>query len=163
MATVVSPHLLAVDAAWDAGPEAGSWIADRLGPFGASVGHAVPLGYPAYAVVPIPFTDDDPKGNRAPLIAIDALLDVLGPFTGDQPMHSGIWEGWGWLYDTGADPRTTSSMWSHVWDEDDRATQGEIESELAVAREELAAVPVALPTPTRSSAPRGAISCGRAR
>jgi hypothetical protein len=56
--TVVSPHLVAVDAAWDDGPYAGGCISDRLGPFGASVGHAVPLGYPAYAVVPIPPYDD---------------------------------------------------------------------------------------------------------
>ena len=44
MITVVCPHLVAVDAAWDDGPDAGRWIADRLGPFGPSVGHAVPLG-----------------------------------------------------------------------------------------------------------------------
>jgi hypothetical protein len=49
--TVVSPHLVAVDAAWDDGPVAGGWIAGRLAPFGASVGSVVPLGYPAYAVV----------------------------------------------------------------------------------------------------------------
>src|SRR5918994_4713640 len=75
--TVVSPHLVAVDAAWDDGPDAGRWIADRLGPFGPSVGHAVPLGYPAYAVVPIP-ADGDLEGDRGPLSAIEALIKVLG-------------------------------------------------------------------------------------
>src|SRR3954466_9331184 len=65
--TVVSPHLVAVDAGWDDRPDAGAWIADRLGPFGASVGHAVPLGYPAYAVVPIP-----PDHDRGCLPAIEA-------------------------------------------------------------------------------------------
>jgi hypothetical protein len=75
--TVVSPHLVAVDAAWDDGPAAGGWIADRLGPVGASVGHAVPLGYPAYAVVPIPSDGDLIDGGC--LSVIDALLDVLDP------------------------------------------------------------------------------------
>jgi hypothetical protein len=92
--TVVCPHLVAVDAAWDDGPDAGRWIADRLGPFGPSVGHAVPLGYPAYAVVPIP-ADENAEGDRGPLSVIEALLDVLGPFTGDQPVRSGIVGGLG--------------------------------------------------------------------
>ena len=109
MVTVVSPHLVAFDAAWDDGPDAGGWIADRLGPFGASVGHAAPLGYPAYAVVPIPF-DDESETDLGPLTAIEALLDVLGPFTGNQPVHCGMWEGWAWWYDTGADPRTAAGM-----------------------------------------------------
>jgi hypothetical protein len=56
--TVVSPDLLAVGAAWEDGAGAGSWIAERLGPFGGAVGHAVPLGYEAYAVVPIAFADE---------------------------------------------------------------------------------------------------------
>ena len=96
MVAVVSPHLVAVDAAWDDGPDAGRWIEGRLGPFGPSVGHAVPLGYPAYAVVPIP--RDDLESDRGSLPSIDALLDVLGSFTGDQPVHSGMWEGWSWWY-----------------------------------------------------------------
>ena len=146
MITVVCPHLVTVDAAWDDGPDAGRWIADRLGPFGPSVGHAVPLGYPAYAVVPIP-ADEDAEGDRGPLSVIEALLDVLGPFTGDQPVHSGMWEGWGWWYDTGADPRTAAGMGvSILWAEgDDRPAQEEIDRALAVAREELAAERVESP------------------
>ena len=58
LVTVVSPHLVAVGAAWDGGPDAGGWIADRLGLFGASVGHPVPLGCPATPFVPIPPDDD---------------------------------------------------------------------------------------------------------
>jgi len=138
--TVVSPHLLAVDAEWDDGPDAGVWIADRLGPFGASVGHAVPLGYEAYAVVPVPPDDDYPHVERDSLAVIEVLLDALSPFTGHQPVHFGMWEGWGWWYDTGEDPRTAAGM--HVLiafsADDDRSAQ-EKDRALAEAREELAA------------------------
>ena len=136
MVTVVSPHLVAVNAAWDDGPDAGGWIADRLGPFGPSVGHAVPLGYPAYAVVPIP-PDDDLQSDGS---GIEGLLDVLGPFTGDQPVHSGMWDGWAWWYDTGADPRTAPGMDVLIaWPEgDDRRAREEITRPLADARDELA-------------------------
>lgn len=80
MITVVCPHLVAVDAAWDDGPDPGRWIADRLGPFGPSVGHAVPLGYAAHAVVPIPADEDDFR---------DLYLPKQSPthFRG----HRGVW------------------------------------------------------------------------
>jgi hypothetical protein len=143
--TVVSPHLAAAGAAWDQGPDAGGWIADQLAPFGPSVGHAVPLGYSAYAVVPMS-PDDEPVDCRchAPL---EALLDVLGPFTGDQPVHCGMWEGWGWWYDTGSDPRTAAGMAvSIAWLEgEERPAQEEIDRALADAREELAAERVERP------------------
>jgi hypothetical protein len=143
--TVVSPHLAAFDAAWDDGPDAGAWIADRLAPFGAGVGHAVPLGYPAYAVVPIP--PDSDATDRGCLPTIEALINVLEPFPGDQPAHFGIWEGWGWWYDTGTDPRTAPGMAVVVgWPEgDDRPAQEEIDRALADAREELAAERVERP------------------
>lgn len=147
MVTVVSPHLLAVNAVWDDGPDAGAWIADRLGPFGASVGHAVPLGYSAYAVVPIP-ADADSNADRGCFPAIDALLDVLGPFSGGQPVHFGMWDGWGWWYDTGADPRTAPGMdVVTAWPEGDHrpAAQEEIDRALADARERLAAERVEYP------------------
>jgi hypothetical protein len=139
---VVSPQLVAADAAWDDGPDAGSWIADRLGPFGAGVGHAVPLGYDAYAVVSIPPDDD-----RGSMPVMEVLVDVLGPFTGHQPVHFGMWEGWGWWYDTGDDPRTAPGMAvSIAWPEgDDRPAQEEIDRALADAREELAAQRVERP------------------
>jgi hypothetical protein len=144
--TVVSPHLVAVDASWDDGPDAGRWIADKLGPFGPSVGHAVPLGYPAYAVVPIP-ADDDTQPDGGCLSAIECLLEVLGPFTGDQAVHCGMWEGWGWLYDSGDDPRTAPGMAVGVsWPKgEDRPSQDEIDRTLADAREQLAAVRVERP------------------
>jgi hypothetical protein len=143
---IVSMHLVAVDAVWDDGPDAGRWIADRLAPFGPSVGHAVPLGYAAYAVVPIP-ADDEPEGDRGPLSVIEALLDVLGPFTGDQPVHSGIWEGWGWWYDTGADPRKAAGMQVLIAfpEGEDRPAQDEIDRVVAEAREEMAAQRVECP------------------
>lgn len=142
--TVVSPDLLAVDAAWDDGPDAGAWIEHRLGPFGARLGHAVPLGYSAYAVVPIPFDDSEDDPGSVP--TINALLDVLGPFTGEQAVHFGMWEGWGWLYDTGADPRMAPGMSAHVaWPEGERPAQEELDRALAEARERMAAERVERP------------------
>jgi hypothetical protein len=108
MVTVVSPRLLAVDAEWDDDAGAGAWIADRLGPFGPSVGHAVPLGYAASAGVPIP-PEDEPWDNRGSVPVVEAIADVLDPFTGDQPVHFGMWDGWSWWYDTGTDPRTAAA------------------------------------------------------
>jgi hypothetical protein len=143
---VVSPHLLAVDAAWDDGPGAGAWIAERLGPFGASVGHAVPRGYEAYAVVRIA-PGDAVEADRGCLPAVESVLDVLGPFTGDQAVHFGMWEGWGWWYDTGADPRTAPGMAVLVAcrEGEERPGQEEIDRALADAREQLAAERVEYP------------------
>src|SRR4051794_22934037 len=135
---VVSPHLVAVDAAWDDGPAAGRWVAERLGPFGSSVGHAVPLGYAAYAVVPIQW-DGDSAGDRGPLTAVVALLDVLGPFTGDQRVHCGMWEGWSWWYDTGTDPRVNTGV-GDAWSTDEpRLPHEEIDRAVADARRSAAA------------------------
>jgi hypothetical protein len=138
MVTVVSQHLLAFGAEWDEGPQAGEWIADRLGPFGPSVGHAVPLGYPAYAIVPIQWEEDDEDAS-APSIALDALLDVLVPFTGDQSVHAGIWPGFGWMYETGGDPRANSGV-GVFWSPDEpRPTQAEIDRTRAEGIEVVAA------------------------
>jgi hypothetical protein len=142
--TVVSPHLAAVGSAWDDGPEAGRWIADRLGPFGPSVGHAVPLGYPAYAVMHL--SEDALQAADGCLAALERLLDVLEPFAADQPVHHGMWDGWGWWYDTGADPRTAPGMGAGViaW-QAERPPQEEIDRALAAGREELALVRVEHP------------------
>ena len=106
----------------------------------------MPLGYPAYAVVPIP-PDDDVQPGGGCLFAIEGLLDVLGPFTGDQPVHSGMWDGWGWWYETGADPRTAPGVGVSVaWpDGDQRPAQQEIDRALADAREQLATERVECP------------------
>src|SRR3954447_3584125 len=143
--TVVSPHLLAVGAAWDDGPDRGAWIRDRLGPFGPTVGHAVPLGYEAYAVVPIP--PDDARTDRGSVPTIEAVLDVLDPFTGDQPVHFGMWDGWSWWFGTGTDPRTAPGIGVGVsWSQDDAPRpREEIDRSLADAREQLAAERVECP------------------
>lgn len=108
------PRLTAAGASWDDGPDAGLWIVDRLAEFGASVGHAVPLGYEAYAVVRLTRSHGDGADggdeNQAALTNLDALLDVLAPFTGDQPVHVGLWDGWGYLYGPGEDPRLAPGM-----------------------------------------------------
>lgn len=133
-----SPHLAAAGAAWDDGPEAGLWIADRLAPFGDSVGHAVPLGYAAYAVAPL-WPDEHASADRGCLPVVEAVLDVLEPFTGDQPVHCGMWDGWGCWYSRGEDPRTAPGMAAGVyWAEGDEPAQNEIDRALAVTRERLA-------------------------
>jgi hypothetical protein len=141
--TVVSPHLLAVGAAWDDGPGAGAWIEDRLGPFGPSVGHAVPLGYEAYAVVRIP--PDDEHTNDGSVPTIEATLDVLDPFTGDQPVHFGMWDGWSIWYDTGTDPRAGLAVGVYWSEEDDPPTHAELDRARAEGRELFAAERVECP------------------
>ncbi len=99
---------------WDETPEAGAWIAERLAPFGPTVGHAVPLGYEAYAVVPVERFGD--------------LIGVLGPCTGEQLVHCGMWEGFGWWLDSG---RSEIGLY---WEEGDTPTQDEIDAAIARAR-----------------------------
>jgi hypothetical protein len=143
--SVVSPELLAVGAAWEDGPAAGNWIAQRLAPFGGSVGHAVPLGYEADAVVPLVF-EDASQSDSASLIATDALVELLGPFTGDQAVHCGVWEGWPWWYPTGGDPRSSQGTEvGVVWPEGASPTHAERDRALAEAREHLAADSVEFP------------------
>src|SRR5947207_1081964 len=142
MVTVVSPHLTAVGAAWDDGPAAGHWIAQRLGPFGPSLGHAAPLGYPSYATVPIPLDDDQDEAPGCFSI-FQSVLDVLDHLSQDQPVHSGMWDGWAWWYPTGSDPRTADGIGVGVaWPEGDRPSQDEIDRALADAREQLVGIRV---------------------
>jgi hypothetical protein len=138
MSKGISPYLLAANAVWDDGPEAGRWIEDRLGPFGCSVGHAVPLGYPAYAVVPL-VGDDDSQADDGSIPILEAVLDVLDRFTGDQPVHCGMWDGWGWWYAPGEDPRTAPGTGVMVyWPETHQPAQKEIDRALTDPRESLA-------------------------
>jgi hypothetical protein len=129
VSAVVSPHLAAGGAVWVDGPDTGSWISERLGRFGPSVGHAVPLGYPAYAIVPLP-RDEGAQDDRAPA-TVDHLLDVVEPFTGDQLVHSAIWDGGPVWYPTGTDPRETVQI-SPFWTEGERPTQQELSRMRAV-------------------------------
>jgi hypothetical protein len=105
----MSDALARAGATWDADPSAGAWIAPLLGDFGPTLAATVPRGYAAHAVVPI-VRDDEHRTPDEAMDWLDALLDVLEPFTGDQPVHCGLWEGWGWLYDHGADPARASGM-----------------------------------------------------
>ncbi len=158
----LAPHLVAVGVAWDDGPDAGGWIAGRHGWFGPSVGRAVAPGYDGYAVVPIA-PEDDPHAHRGGVATIEAMLDVLDRFTGDQPVHFGIWDGWPFWYDTGSDPRAgiaIGALWS---EEDDRPAREELVRGRAAARELAAANRVECPTSTRSISPTAARTCGLAR
>jgi hypothetical protein len=105
----MSDALARAGATWDADPSAGAWIAPLLGDFGPTLAATVPRGYAAHAIVPI-VRDDEPCARDEAMAWLDALLDVLEPFTGDQPVHCGLWEGWGWLYDHGADPARAAGM-----------------------------------------------------
>ncbi|UZN03898.1 hypothetical protein [Cellulomonas sp. S1-8] len=151
-----SPYLVAAGAAWDDGPDAGAWIAAGLGPFGASIGHAVPHGYAAYAVVTFRQADDPGETlDDADVLAL--VLDVLADATGDQPVHCGLWEGWGFLYDHGADPRGAPGMGAFVaWDGDGVPDPAERERALAEAREALALRRVERPAAGRLHLPHRA-------
>lgn len=104
----MSDALARAGATWDADPSAGAWIAPLLGEFGSTIAAGVPRGYAAHAVVPT--EGDGPYTPSESMDWLDALLDVLEPFTGDQRVHCALWEGWGWLYDHGVDPRRAPGM-----------------------------------------------------
>jgi hypothetical protein len=77
--------------------------------------------------------------------ALDALLDVLEPIIGDQSVHAGIWPGFGWMYETGDDPRAGLSV-GFFWSQDEpRPTQQEIDRGRAEWIEKLAAQRVESP------------------
>lgn len=135
-------HLTAAGACWDSGSAAGQWIAPLLDEFGATLGHAVPLGYEAYAVVPIPWPDDQPRQDYPTL---EVLLDELSSRTGEQVVHAAIWEGWGWMYDRDDGPRTAAGMGVLVFPHDEAALQ---RAQEAMARRRVArpaAAPLELP------------------
>jgi hypothetical protein len=126
---------------WEDGPDAGGWIADLLGPFGPTVAGAVPLGYPAHAIVPVAVPlPDDPQEHAGYVPTIEALIRVLAPFTRQQHVHGAMWEGWSWWYPSGADPRTAPGMGAGVvWLSGDEPSQEERDRALAQTREAMAA------------------------
>jgi hypothetical protein len=132
---------------WEDGPDAGGWIADLLGPFGPTVADAVPLGYPAHAIVPVPVPlPDDPQEHPGYVPTIEAVIRVLAPFTRQQNVHCAMWEGWSWWYPSGADPRTAPGMGAGVvWFSGDEPSQEERDRALAQAREAMAAERVEQP------------------
>jgi len=134
-----SPHLVAAGAAWDDGPDAGAWIAARLGPFGASVGHAVPRGYDAYCVVPVRAHADDPTSDESTFDTLARVLDALAGHTVDQSVHCALWEGWGFLHDHGTDPRHAPGTGvALAFGGDGRPAPEEVERVRAAALEQLA-------------------------
>lgn len=148
----MSDDLARAGARWDDDPSAGEWILPLLGEFGPTVGAIVPPVYDAYAVVPFPLDDDRPEERDVvPEGAYErfaTLLEVLGPGTGNQAVHVGLWEGWGFLYDHGEDPATAPGMGALLAVEDRprwwqrgrqaRAVREETRRALAVARAGLA-------------------------
>ncbi|MCK9795324.1 hypothetical protein M1843_16360 [Isoptericola sp. 4D.3] len=110
----MTDDLARAGARWDADPGAGEWILPLLGEFGPTVDAIVPPVYDAYAVVPFPLDEGEPGERDVDLDGVSArleeLLTALAPATGDQPVHVGLWEGWGYLYDQGDDPATAPGL-----------------------------------------------------
>lgn len=65
------------------------------------------------------------------LPVLDALLDVLGRFTGEQRVHAGMWDGWGWWHAPGEDPAAGVQV---CWDEGQSPSRAEIDIARAQAR-----------------------------
>jgi hypothetical protein len=165
----MSDALTAAGAAWDDDPSAGEWILPLWGEFGPAVDAIVPPVYAAYAVVPFPVDGDDGGDRDVDLDGahdhLDAVLDVLAPRTGDQPVHVGLWEGWGYLYDHGADPATAPGMAIYVshddprwwrWGRQARADRAELRRARAAAGAELAGLRVERPAASPLDCPHRA-------
>lgn len=142
----MSDRLASAGAAWDTDPSAGDWIEPLLAEFGPTIGGNVPSGYAAHAVVAIPDSETDTEAPPDRLAWLDALLDVLEPFTGEQPVHCGLWEGWAELYDHGADPRTAPGMTVLVgWPEGEQPSEAEQAEARLQAQESLVGLRVERP------------------
>jgi hypothetical protein len=148
VADVICPFLTAVGARWDDGPEAGRWIVDRLAAFGPTVGRAVPLGYEAYAVVPVQWDQHEDDDDYGPLSVVELVLDALEPFTNGQFVHCAMWDGWSWWYPTGADPRVNASV-GVFWSDEERPSQEWIDRTRAEGVESVAAHSVEEPNAER--------------
>lgn len=136
-------YLTAAGASWDPEPTGGEWIGSLLDFFGRTLGHAVPAGYEAYAVIPIPWGAEMPERQDYPVL--EALIQQLAPFTGAQIVHTALWEGWGWLYDRDQDPRTAPGSAAFAFPHDEAVLRQAQES---MARRRVArpyAAPLMLP------------------
>ncbi|MFC7876598.1 hypothetical protein [Isoptericola sp. NPDC057391] len=155
----MTADLARAGARWDDDPSAGEWILPLLGEFGPTVDAIVPPVYAGYAVVPFPLDDDEPEERdvvpEGAYERLAALLEVFGPRTGEQAVHVGLWEGWGFLYDHGKDPATAPGMGVYLaveerprwWQRgrEARAVRSEMRRALAEARAELADLRVERP------------------
>ena len=148
----MADDLARAGARWDDDPSAGEWNLPLLGEFGAAIVAIVPPVFEAHAVVPLPLDDDEPEerdvDQEGASERLAAVLEVLGPWTGEQAVHVGLWEGWGFLYDHGKDPATAPGMGVFLavegrprwWQRGRRAREvrGEMRRALAEARASLA-------------------------
>jgi len=150
----MADDLARAGARWDDDPSAGEWIGPLLGEFGPTLGHAVPQVYAAYAVVPFlrdAEGDVDPDDASA---RIDTLLGALGPWTGDQPVHGTLWEGWPALYDRGRGVRSSGILVGLAWGPDGpQPTAEELAEARREAEEDLVARLVARPSAERLRLP----------
>lgn len=95
---------------------------------------------------------------------MEAVLDVLAPVTGDQPVHCGMWDGWGCWYSRGEDPRAPGmAAINVVWAETAEPSQEEIDRLRADARERPAADYVQRPDAAPLALPERSTTCGPAR
>lgn len=129
----MTDDLARAGARWDDDPGAGEWVAPLLGEFGPTLGHAVPQAYAAYAVVPLPRDDDGDLDLDAIPARLDALLEVLDPWTARATLHGTLWEGWASLYDQGGGVRSSGTAVMLAWDREGPDPTAE---ELAEARRE---------------------------
>lgn len=100
-------RLSAASASWEDGGVAGGWIGPLLDEFGPTLGHAIPRGYEAYAVVPLFVGDED--ADRRDYRVLAEIIALLSPFTREQVVHTALWEGWGWLSDPGDRDRSAAA------------------------------------------------------
>ncbi|MFI2102842.1 hypothetical protein ACH436_06085 [Isoptericola sp. NPDC019693] len=129
----MADDLARVGARWDDDPSAGEWILPLLGEFGPTLGHAVPQAYAAYAVVPLPRDAEGDLDLDAVPARLDALLEVLDPWTGESPLRGTLWEGWPNLYAPGGGVASSGVAVMLAWDPDEPEPSAQ---ELAEARRE---------------------------
>lgn len=150
----MTDDLARAGARWDADPSAGEWIAPLLGEFGPTLGHAVPQTYAAYAVVPFPVDGEGDVDLEAAADRVGALATRLAPWTGVQPVHGGLWEGWSTLYDRGGGVRSSGTAVVVAWDHDGpRPTEAEVAEARRAAEEDLLARLIARPAAERLHLP----------
>lgn len=150
----MTDDLARAGARWDDDPSAGEWILPLLGEFGPTLGHAVPQGYAAYAVVPLIRDEEDGLDPDGASERLRVLLDMLAPWTGEQQVHGTLWEGWASLYDRGGGVRSSGTAVGLAWDPDGpQPTAEELAEARRAAEEDLLARLVARPSAERLRLP----------
>lgn len=69
--------------------------------------------------------------------SLDPVLAMVAGCTGDQPVHTGIWDGWGWFYPTGTTPRPTGVgvCWDGPRPSPEELQRARVEARADVARD----------------------------